>query len=225
MPDDPVGELIRLGEREFAALEDFPEAKAFWWPRYLRIARWFADFETRRRANLAAISAEVGARLEIPLGSRTFTLRTRADRIEHLQDGSYAILDYKTGRPPTTSQVSSGLTPQLTLEGAILRAGQFEGIPAAGSISEFLYVCLRGGEPAGETCPIAFKDSNPDAKSDEALKKLTVLVTKFEDEDVGYLSKERPMFMRRGGGDYDHLARVREWSLTGGEAEDEGDVE
>jgi hypothetical protein len=24
------------------------------------------------------------------------------------------------------------------------------------------------------------------------------------------------MFMRRGGGDYDHLARVREWSLTGG---------
>ena len=30
------------------------------------------------------------------------------------------------------------------------------------------------------------------------------------------------MFMRRGGGDYDHLARVKEWSLTGGEAEDGG---
>jgi ATP-dependent helicase/nuclease subunit B len=55
--------------------------------------------------------------------------------------------------------------------------------------------------------------------------KLTGVARKFEDEDTGYLSKERPMFMRRGGGDYDHLARVREWSLTGGEAEDEGDVE
>ena len=47
LPDDAVGELIKLGEQEFAVLEDFPEATAFWWPRFLRIARWFADFETR----------------------------------------------------------------------------------------------------------------------------------------------------------------------------------
>ena len=225
LPNDPVAELIRLGEQEFAALEDFPEARAFWWPRYLRIARWFAEFEARRRANVTAISAEIGAKLDIPLGHRTFTLRTRADRIEHLRDGRYAILDYKTGRPPSPLQVSSGLTPQLTLEGAILRAGQFEGIPAGASIAEFLYVALRGGEPAGEPRPIEFKSSSPDAKSDEALAKLTIVATRFEDEEKGYLSKERPMFMRRGGGDYDHLARVREWSLTGGEAEDDGDVE
>ena len=52
LPNDAVGELIKLGEEEFAVLEDFPEARAFWWPRFLRIARWFADFETRRRANV-----------------------------------------------------------------------------------------------------------------------------------------------------------------------------
>ena len=225
LPTDPVAELIQLGEQEFAALEDFPEARAFWWPRYLRIVRWFVDFEARRRADLTAISAEASAKLEIPLGSRTFTLRTRADRIEHLRDGRYAILDYKTGRAPSPAQVSSGFSPQLTLEGAILRAGQFEGIPAPASIAEFLYIALRGGEPAGEEKEIAFKNSTPDQKSDEALTKLTAVLTRFEDEDTGYLSKERPMFMRRGGGDYDHLARVREWSLTGGEAEDEGDVE
>jgi ATP-dependent helicase/nuclease subunit B len=206
-------------------LKDFPEARAFWWPRYLRIARWFADFETRRRANVGGISAEIYAKLEIPLGTRDFTLSTRADRIEHLSDGRYAVLDYKTGRLPTASQVSSGLSPQLTLEGAILRAGRFEGIAAGVSIAEFLYVGLRGGEPAGDPRTIEFKNSSPDEKSDEALAKLTALLMKFEDEATGYLSKERPMFMRRGGGDYDHLARVREWSLTGGEAEDEGDVE
>jgi ATP-dependent helicase/nuclease subunit B len=225
LPNDAVGELIKLGEEEFAVLEDFPEARAFWWPRFLRIARWFADFETRRRLNVTGISAEIGAKLEIPLGHRAFTLRTRADRIEHLRDGSYAILDYKTGRLPTTPQVSTGLTPQLTLEGAILRAGKFEGIPAGASIAEVLYVSLRGGDPAGELKPIAFDDSTPDEKSDEALRKLTELVTKFEDEEIGYLSKERPMFMRRGGGDYDHLARVKEWSLTSGAAEDGGEAE
>jgi ATP-dependent helicase/nuclease subunit B len=226
LPDDPVGELLKLGEQEFAALEDFPESKAFWWPRFVRIARWFADFETRRRANLSAISAEISAKLPIPLlGNRTFTLRTRADRIEHLHDGSYAILDYKTGRAPSRKEVSTGLSPQLTLEGAILRGGQFEGIPNGASIAEFLYVSLRGGEPAGELRLIDFDKATPDAKSDEALARLTEVVTKFEDEAQGYLSRERPMFMRRGGGDYDHLARVKEWSLTGGEAEDEGDVE
>ena len=61
--------------------------------------------------------------------------------------------------------------------------------------------------------------------SDEALRKLTELVTKFEDEQIGYLSRERVMFMRRGGGDYDHLARVKEWSLTSGAAEDGGEAE
>jgi ATP-dependent helicase/nuclease subunit B len=225
LPDDPVGELLKLGEQEFAALEDFPEARAFWWPRFVRIARWFADFETQRRANLSGISAEIPAKLAIPLGDRSFTLRTRADRIEHLRDGSYAILDYKTGRAPSRKEVSSGLAPQLTLEGAIMRGGQFDGIPQGASIAEFLYVSLRGGEPAGELRLIDFDKATPDSKSDEALARLTEVVTKFDDENQGYLSKERPMFMRRGGGDYDHLARVKEWSLTGGEAEEEGDVE
>ena len=31
----------------------------------------------------------------------------RADRIECLADGRYAILDYKTGAPPTAKQVRS----------------------------------------------------------------------------------------------------------------------
>jgi hypothetical protein len=33
------------------------------------------------------------------------------------------------------------------------------------------------------------------------------------------------MFMRRGGGDYDHLARVKEWSLSGGDDDAEGNGE
>jgi ATP-dependent helicase/nuclease subunit B len=223
LPANALSELIKLGEIEFAVLEDFPEARAFWWPRFQRIARWFVDFEARRRANMTGISVEANARLEIPLGDRIFTLRTRADRIEHLHDGRFAILDYKTGRPPTGPQVSSGLTPQLTLEGAILRAGNFEGIPVGASIAELIYVALRGGEPPGNDKAVDLGDGTPDEKADEALRELTKLVTKFEDEETGYLSRERVMFLRRNPGDYDHLARVKEWSLTSGAAEDGGE--
>jgi ATP-dependent helicase/nuclease subunit B len=221
LPDDSLAELLRLGEKYFAPLKDFPEARAFWWPRYQRIARWFADFEIGRRAGLAKLEAEIRGTLDISVGERTFTLRARADRIERLPDGRYAILDYKTGQVPTANQVRSGLTPQMTLEGAILRGGGFGDLPP-GEIAEFIYVQLRGGEPPGEPKPIQWKDTTPDAQAVAALQRLTDLVTEFEKETQGYPSKERPMFMRRGGGDYDHLARVREWSLFGmeeGEAE------
>ena len=130
--------------------QDFPEARAFWWPRFKRIARWFAGWERERRANLAAVYGEIEGKLQIPLQARTFTLTARADRIERRTDGTYAILDYKTGQPPTAPQVQSGLAPQLTLEAAILRGGGFENV-AAGSVVQVSYVRLRGGEPAGRT--------------------------------------------------------------------------
>src|SRR5215203_1654869 len=45
LPDDTELELIQIGERHFAPLQDYPEARAFWWPRFQRIARWFAAWE------------------------------------------------------------------------------------------------------------------------------------------------------------------------------------
>ena len=161
LPDDPVGKLIAFGETFFAPLKDHPEARAFWWPRFLRIAQWFAGFEAERRANIAKLDVEISGRLQIPASDRTFTLRTRADRIEHLTDGRFALLDYKTGSTPTPPQVKSGLSPQLTLEGAILRQGGFADIPAGGSVAEYLYVTLRGGDPAGIPKPIAWKETTP----------------------------------------------------------------
>jgi ATP-dependent helicase/nuclease subunit B len=221
LPDDAVGQLLKFGEREFAPLQDFPDAKAFWWPRFQRIARWFAQFEAERRPRIAKLYAEIAGKLEIPLRDDVFTLTTRADRIERLRDGSFAILDYKTGRTSTKTQVRSGLAPQLTLEAAILRAGGFGNLGTGGSVSEIAYVSIRGLEPAGELEPVEWKDTTPDAEADRALARFTEVIGKFDDEASPYLSKERPMFIRRFPGEYDHLARVKEWSLSGGAEEDE----
>src|SRR6185295_20167190 len=118
---------------------------------------------------VAALAAEVHGKIDIPLGERVFTLRARADRIERLAGGRYAILDYKTGQVPSEKQVRIGVSPQLTLEAAILRRGGFPEIPAEASIADLVYVSLRGGEPAGGEVTIDFKEGAADFHADRAL--------------------------------------------------------
>ena len=145
--------------------------KAFWWPRFLRIAQWFVAWDSERRAGIQTLHAEIRGELKFPIGKREFTLSAIADRIEQRKDGSFAIIDYKTGAARTEKQVRTGLAPQLTLEAAILRGGGFQRI-AAGSVSEISYVTLKGGEPAGKPNEIDFKDGTPDSQADHALARL-----------------------------------------------------
>ena len=219
LPADPLAALLALGEKHFERLQNYPEARAFWWPRFVRIARWFVAWEAQRRSKTGALFAEIGASLELPFGKRTFKLTTRADRIEQLTDGQYAILDYKTGSVPTEKQVRTGLSPQLTLEGAILRAGGFKDV-APGPLSQVAYVQLRGRDPAGEEKPINFEDGTPDDYADKALARLKSIVARFADEQTPYRSLVSPMWKTRYG-DYDHLARIAEWS-AGAEDEEPG---
>ncbi len=182
--------------------------------RFLRIARWFAGWDAERRAGLAATRAEIRGEISIPLGAGAFRLAARADRIEQRADGRYAILDYKTGQARTEKQVRTGLAPQLTLEGAILRGGGFKEVAAGASIAELVYVVLRGGEPAGEQKKLEFEDSTPDAQADLARARFTSLVQRFADERTPFRSLVHPMWRARYG-EYDHLARVKEWSAAG----------
>jgi ATP-dependent helicase/nuclease subunit B len=214
-PADPLRELLALGRRRFAALEDFPEARAFWWPRFERIARWFVGWDAERRRQASALHAEIRGAIEISLGEKNFTLRGIADRIERLADGSYAILDYKTGRIPGHDEVKTGLAPQLTLEAAMLRRGGFPDISRNAAIAELGYVALKGGDPAGEPRIVNFKGSTPDTEADRAYEQLVRLAEAFANPDQPYASLVHPMWKTRYG-DYDHLARVKEWSLTGG---------
>jgi ATP-dependent helicase/nuclease subunit B len=222
LPDDIVQTLRGIGAKHFAPLMERPEAKALWWPRFQRIAGWFADWELARRDNLGRIFAETRGEIGIPLdNARTFVLSARADRIERRHDGSFAILDYKTGQPPTGKQVRMGLSPQLTLEAAILREGGFKDIPADSSVGELVYVRLSGNNPPGEQRTLELKIRNndtpqsPDAAADEALQKLEALIRAFENVDQAYTSLNLSMWSNRYGA-YDDLARIKEWSAAGG---------
>ncbi|MBL4691861.1 MAG: double-strand break repair protein AddB [Magnetovibrio sp.] len=208
LPDDPVTDLLRIGEEVFREKIASPGVRAFWWPRFKRIAAWFVDFEIKRRTN-GLKPALIEERGQIDLND--FTLSAQVDRMDLDSGGGLVILDYKTGQAPSTRLVNSGLTPQLPLEGVIALRGGFKNLKHATSLSGMMYVRLTGGRVAGEEKPIGLEGDEAMQKAEEGLRKL---IGKFQLQDTPYLSRPRPMFESRFG-DYDHLARVKEWTGEG----------
>jgi ATP-dependent helicase/nuclease subunit B len=161
-----------------------------------------------RRKKIARSIVEVKGRLPISCVFG-FELRGRADRIDLLKDGSAAVLDYKSGRVPSKKQLELLLSPQLALEGAMLLGGAFGDLKPS-VLSEFVHVRLSGGDPPGEEKPAGV---DPNASAVQARQFLFKLVARYESPSQGYHSW---VLRERVGdiGDYDHLARVLEWSLA-----------
>ncbi len=208
LPAEAESLLLELGRQAFGEALERPAVRAFWWPRFERIARWFLDRERGRRPLLAESHAEAKGLLEIELpGCRRFSLSAKADRIDRLATGELAILDYKTGRVPSLPQVEAGYAPQLPLEAAIARAGGFEGIGAADT-AELAYWHLKGGrDVAGIIAPSV----DPMVLAAAALARLHRLIAAYEDPAMPYLPIPDPDFLPAFG-PYDHLSRRGEWS-------------
>jgi len=202
--------LLALGTEVFAEHRVPPAVVAFWWPRFERIARWFIDREQMRRATVRAIKPEAIGKLTLPSPAGPFTLTAKADRIDILRDASLEIIDYKTGQTPSAAQVHGGWSPQLPLEALIAEAGGFEHIAAA-RVGVLAYWRLTGADPPGEA-----KDIPGDLRALFAATRnaLDRLIAAFGRADTAYhaLPRPHPKIVEGLFTDYDHLARVDEWS-------------
>ncbi|MGH6926000.1 MAG: double-strand break repair protein AddB [Propylenella sp.] len=212
--------LLAIGREAFGRHADFPEVIALWWPRFEKIAAWFLATEAAR-TDVAHRHVEGKGEMTVTPG---FVLSARADRLDVLRGGGLAIIDYKTGTPPSMKEVRS-LSPQLPLEGLIARSGGFDGIAAA-EPQRILYYRLTGRGNGGEEC------DRTQSKRDGQLvtladtlasteRRLAELVAHFAKPEAEYPSSKVPKPGRRYVGDYDHLARISEWVATDQEEDDE----
>ena len=210
---DELSQLLRDGLK--ASLDD-PDFRAFAWPRMERMIDFYLRFETGRRDGLLEIKTEIGGKLESTLGDGSlFTLTARADRLERSTDGATTLVDYKTGAPPGTNEILRGFAPQLTLEAAMTRRGAF-GLAADPARIEALYLKLGGGD-GGKIKKVEFENDAFMDVAEAHFRHLIDLLTQFRDPATPYPPRPFPKFAKSYNA-YDHLARVREWSL-GGEAE------
>ena len=206
---DAIEKFINIVEDKLQSNKIPAHIKALWLPRFGEIARDFITFEQTRKPTIFQSYCEIDGKIEV--ADTGFSLRGRADRIDIFTNGEVGILDYKTGTKPSMATART-LAPQLALEGAMVIYGGFGEIGAK-TPSLLEYVRLR---PRGE-----FKQEhvNNDKFPTQqiSLAKLAELerhILSYKNPDQGYLSRFAVEMSTNVSGDYDHLARVREWSWS-----------
>jgi ATP-dependent helicase/nuclease subunit B len=214
--------LLDIARRRFDEELLPPDIDAVWWPRFRLMAPNLVAWERDFRAGTTMRHAEATAD-PIPVGASEVTLSGQADRIDVTRVGLADILDYKTGSSPSKVQAHRLVAPQLPLEAALLERGAFTAIGplVAGNLA---YVRLRPSGDVEEESILSIKGSDKSAASmaQEAWQRLERLLAHYADPSHGYLSRALPFREGDTDGDYDHLARVLEWSAGGDDGAGEG---
>ncbi|HTE38916.1 MAG TPA: PD-(D/E)XK nuclease family protein, partial [Reyranella sp.] len=209
LPADALQLFERMAEKHLASVLAAPAERAFWWPRFQRLSRWFIATETARRgAGTKLLASEIkGA---VTIGS--LTVEARADRIDEIEPGGWEIIDYKTGRVPSPKELEGLFAPQLLLEAAIALHGRFEKIDGPARAVHLSYWQANGLGDGGEVKEI--KDSETLVPAMIAL--LHKMIEHFGNPATPYTALPWPEFIPHFN-DYTHLERVAEWSTAGGE--------
>ncbi len=204
-PKNAKEELLAMGRKFFEKNQLALDRQAFWWPNFERTVDWLVATEENYRSGVRKVNNEVCGEMILSAPAGDFKITAKADRIDENIDGTVSIIDYKTGRARTPKEVEKGYAPQLPIEGLIAQKGGFTGIDAA-EVSNLIYWQL------GKKDVYVNKDLNKIlADNEENLQKLLVV---FDFETTAYICHPNPKKIPEYS-DYEHLARVKEWSVQG----------
>ncbi len=212
-------DLLFAGDVEFTD-NKVPEAVLVrWWPRFEQAASAFAAWDAEYGAGIERIVAEPWGETQDGLGG--LTLSGRADRFDMGKDGTLVLWDYKTTSGPNAAAVRRLDAPQLPLLAEMARRKAFEAV--AGTVDALGYIRLLGGGDfrAEVVAGPEAKTRKPDEEITDAKVlaaaswgKLAKLVMAYRTEAKPYISKARYLEDQLYASDYDHLARVAEWSVA-----------
>ncbi len=195
------------------SMQAHPLERSLWRPRLVAALEWIdSEVTALVKEGRRVIATEIKGEMKVD-GIR---IHGRADRIDRNPDGSLAVVDYKTGAPPSGKQVQAGFALQLGLIGMIAGDGGFAG--AEGEATRFEYWSMtrrRKGEPGfgWRDEPILEKPKRSGIPREDFLPE----TEKFLREAIArWLLGSEPFTARlnpdiAGYNDYDQLMRLDEW--------------
>ncbi|WP_408591185.1 double-strand break repair protein AddB [Novosphingobium sp.] len=208
----PPGGLVTEAERQLSAMSGHPFMRALWQPRLLDALRWIEERQItlQQQGRIVALSEKWG-----DIQIKGVRLHGKADRIDHLPDGKLAVVDYKTGKPPSARMVEQGYALQLGLIALIAERGGFK--EADGAVDGFEYWSLarKQGNPDFGYCeePVLEGRRKSGLPRDEFVART---LDYLEDAIDRWILGNEPFTARLnpdlpGYSDYDQLMRLDEW--------------
>lgn len=209
---DPAAAIEPIMTAVMTEANAHPLMRALWEPRLLAALEWAAG-------EVTASDREVVAVEEDAKGEFTFEgvrITGKPDRIDRLPGGALAIVDYKTGKPPSAAQVEAGFALQLGVLGLIAQAGGFPKAPGEAEAFEYWSLAKSDASPTGfgyvET-PLKVGAKRSGLLPEQLLP---FTEAKLREAVRGYITGAKP-FRARENPDYpayatyDQLMRLAEW--------------
>jgi ATP-dependent helicase/nuclease subunit B len=217
------GMLRGIALQTLQEMNAHPLMRSLWRPRLLKGLEW-VELQIGGQDGRRPIVSELSGEMRI----RGIRIHGRVDRIDALPGGELAIVDYKTGSPPSGREVESGYALQLGTLGLMARADAFAGVK--GEPTRFEYWSL-GKSRVSENGfgyvsePVREGQKKSGIPRDEFLS----VAQHFLDDALDrWILGTEPFTARlnpdvAGYADYDQLMRLDEWmGRQGASGEAEG---
>jgi ATP-dependent helicase/nuclease subunit B len=132
-----------------------------------------------------------------------FFVGNKIDRINVYDNGTYDIMDYKTGSAPSKAQIKSGEKLQLTIAGLIAENKKFSGIND--EVLNLLYYIRINGKSNEK---IIFTSAEFEEWKQNVLPQLQTLLKLYQDAAKPYTAKR---LEEKDYSDYKYLSRQKEF--------------
>tara|TARA_R110002095_G_scaffold87238_4_gene76004 strand:- start:534 stop:3266 length:2733 start_codon:yes stop_codon:yes gene_type:complete len=172
------------------------ETAALWLKSFGLFQRWVTSFlETQKEQSLETF-VEKKLTHSFDIQGAPYELVGKADRIDRLMNGTYEIIDYKTGAPPSKASVLQGDAPQLPL-----LAYLFEKNTPHAHVSKLTYVGLTGQKTQSIIC---------ENLADDTAQRLFETLEHYHNPNHAYGVNPHEALQDRFN-PYAHLERTVEW--------------
>lgn len=205
-----LAQLLRDGETAFADIMDRPLVRAFWWPRFVTLARAVVANDMLMVEPDTRTLTEVKGGWPVKGLAHPLEITGRADRVDITAGNQAVIFDYKSGGMPTGDQIRYARQPQMALLALMAENGSLTNATALDPVA-LTYVLVKGRLPD----PLVIKSVTKKDWTDipDLMAKTAAILQHwaeiFETPAQPYKFLQSPD--RGPGHEYDLLARVDEW--------------
>jgi ATP-dependent helicase/nuclease subunit B len=180
--------------------------RALWQPRLIEAIGFVEEEMVEGRAEgRTPLVAELKGAADV-FGVR---LSGMVDRLDRCAGGRLAIIDYKTGKPPSRKAVDEGFSLQLGLLGLIARAGGFEGVTGEAGRFEYWSLAKDKGKFGHIVKADVRSGMEPDEFVETAARHFAAAVARWLTGVEPFTAKLHPEYAPYG--EYDQLMRLDEW--------------